>query len=606
MAFFQLQFILPNDLAEDLKGISEERLDLFEKYEAKLPPESDMDQTLIENIPVGITERVRKVVLQEWMRRTKKPDFKYFLQLEKGKEHFHCHMMLEQLDIKSFVLGRFLPRLKQEVIGWVFNGAEPVYHENWLHFVKTTKGAGAANRIYDQGYIPTYLLPKKQDELQWAWTNINEYKSAALNLAERDRLVAKYRTSVHVREDSESDTPKVKSKSVDSYMKLVQWLVEKGITSEKQWIQEETESYVSYNATSGNRSQIKAALDNACKIMSLTKKASDYLTGSSVDAPISENRIYKIFQLNGYSPAYAGSILAGWSRGKFGKRNTVWLFGPATTGKTNIAEAIAHTVPFYGCVNWTNENFPFNDCVDKMIIWWEEGKMTSKVVESAKAILGGSKVRVDQKCKSSVQIDPTPVIVTSNTDMTIVTDGNSTTFEHRQPLEDRMFKFYLEHRLPDDFGKITKEEVRDFFKWAVNHPVEIVPQFYVPKSSGQALKRPAPSGEDEHIREAKKARPSVADLLLKAADRTPLGSPPTDWSSDRWHSRYFERCDAHGQRDSKITQFCTDCEYLNKKRAYCFPHDNVSCAICHDVPPWVKREKLSESNTDVDDVNKEQ
>lgn len=74
-------------------------------------------------------------------------------------------------------------------------------------------------------------------------------------------------------------------------------------------------------------------------------------------------------------------------------------------------------MPFYGYVNWTKENFLFNNCVDKMLIWWEEGKMTAKIVEAAKSILGGSKVRVDQKCKSSQQIDSMPVIITNNTDM---------------------------------------------------------------------------------------------------------------------------------------------------------------------------------------------
>lgn len=86
---------------------------------------------------------------------------------------------------------------------------------------------------------------------------------------------------------------------------------------------------------------------------------------------------------------------------KFGKRNAIWLFGPLTTGKTNIAEAIVHAMPFYGCVSWTNENFPFNDCMDKMVIQWKECKMTAKVVESAKAMgEGGCTVQVDQKCKS--------------------------------------------------------------------------------------------------------------------------------------------------------------------------------------------------------------
>lgn len=97
-----------------------------------------------------------------------------------------------------------------------------------------------------------------------------------------------------------------------------------------------------------------------------------------------------------------------------------------------------------------------------MLIWWKEGKMTAKVVESAKAILGGAKGRVDHKCKSSVQIDATPVIITSSSNMGCIIEGNSTNFEHEQPLQDRMFKFELTQRLIRDFGKITKQEVKDF------------------------------------------------------------------------------------------------------------------------------------------------
>lgn len=132
------------------------------------------------------------------------------------------------------------------------------------------------------------------------------------------------------------------------------------------------------------------------------------------------------------------------------------------TGKTNITEAIAHAGPFYGCVNWTNGDFPFNDYVDQMVIWWEEGKMTNKGVESAKAILGGSAIQIDQKYKVSVQTEPMPVIITSNT-MCFVVDGNSMTFEHKEPLKERMFLFRFSIKLWHDFGKICKREIMDFF-----------------------------------------------------------------------------------------------------------------------------------------------
>lgn len=157
-----------------------------------------------------------------------------------------------------------------------------------------------------------------------------------------------------------------------------------------------------------------------------------------------------------------------WSMKNLGKRNTIWLFGPATTGKTNLAQAIAHASNCYGCVNWSNENFPWNDCHKKKLIWWEEGCMSQKFVEGAKAILGGTCCRVDVKGKSSTEIQQTPCILTSNTDMTNtdmtrVIDGNQMSDEHKKPLQERMTKFFLKTVLKPTFGKITAEEVKSFF-----------------------------------------------------------------------------------------------------------------------------------------------
>nr|WDW25820.1 MAG: Rep [Canine parvovirus] len=600
-SFYQFVVKLPEDFASDLPNLSPALEESLTNFQVQIPDWSDLNVNKIDEIHVGIGERIQRCFNQEWRRKSNNEEFKYFYQLEKASDKHHIHMMVETTGVKSMVLGRYVNQIKKTLVDWVYGGAEPQFEEDWFHVCKTSP-VGGTNRVYSQSFIPTYLLPKKQEELQWAWTNIKKYIKAALSERVRDEIVEEHKVELAAREEAGEfqSTPKVRNKTAETYMKLVQWLVENGITSERQWIQEHQESYLSYNASSSNRSQIKAAMDNASKIMSLTKKASDYLIGKCVPENICNNRIYKILKLNNYHVEYVASILLGWSRGEFGKRNTIWFFGPATTGKTNIAEAIAHAVPFYGCVNWTNENFPFNDCVDKMVIWWEEGKMTSKVVESAKAILGGSRVRVDQKCKSSVQIDPTPVVITSNTDMTVVVDGNSTTFEHRQPLEDRIFKFFLEERLPDDFGKVTKEEVQQFFAWAEQNRVKVEPCFTVPKSmSGHALKRPASSCEGEDIKRAKSAQPSVADSLLIQADAGARGSPPTDWRPERWHSRYFERCDFHGQREAIIEQFCKYCEYLNRGRAYCFPHENVRCQICHARAPW-------DNNVELEDVNKEQ
>nr|QKN88777.1 MAG: replication protein [Dependoparvovirus sp.] len=478
--FFEIRCQLPNDFNTDVENLPEAWIDELFAATIQLPESSDMDSTKIEPVYVKLAERIVEQICLEWSYRNGKGCADFF-QLEQTENGFHIHCLLETKGMKGFVFARFLNSFKSRIQDRVYAG-KSVLIENWFAASKN-KNVGGANRTRDDGYIKAYLMPKTQSELQWAWSNISEYQSALLNLSERKRIYDEYiQQCAEIREQKRAngENPRVSGKNTERYMELVNWLVERGITSEKEWIREDSESYLTYNASSTSRGQIKSALDNAAKVMMLTKTAEDYLIGRQDTGPISMNRVFRIFKLNGYDPALAGSILLGWAKRQFGKRNAIWLYGPATTGKTNIAEAIAHAVPFYGCVNWTNENFPFNDCVDKMIIWWEEGKMTGKVVESAKAILGGSKVRVDQKCKSSQQIESTPVIITSNTDMTIVIDGNQITMEHRQPLEDRMFKFYLGHRLPHDFGKISKAEIRAFFRWAERNQVPVDPCFEVP------------------------------------------------------------------------------------------------------------------------------
>ena len=602
--FYEIIIRVPFDVEEHLPGIPDSFVEWITGQGWELPEESDLDLTLIEQPQLTVADRIRRVFLYEWNKLSKQ-DAKFFVQFEKGKEYFHLHTLVEPSGIASMILGRYVSQIRAQLVRVVFQGIEPRI-DDWIAITKVKKGG--ANKVVDTGYIPAYLLPKVQPELQWAWTNLEEYKLATLNLEERRRIVAEFLTASSQRSQEEaasesafSEDPVIKSKASQRYMALVNWLVEHGITSERQWIQENQESYLSFNSTGNSRNQIKAALDNATKIMSLTKSAADYLVGSFVPEDITKNRIWQIFDANGYDPAYAGSILYGWCKRSFNKRNTVWLYGPATTGKTNIAEAIAHSVPFYGCVNWTNENFPFNDCVDKMLIWWEEGKMTNKVVESAKAILGGSRVRVDQKCKASAQIDATPVIVTSNTNMCIVVDGNSTTFEHQQPLEDRMFKFELTRRLPPDFGKITKREVKDFFAWAEANLVPVTHEFRVPKGAETSLKRPLGDVTDTNYKSPEKRRrvsfdPETPDCSDETADPAP--PRPIDWTS-----RYDCRCDTHA-RVEEVSDMCEECEYLNRGKNGCIPHKMNYCQICHDVPPWLK-EKVSDV-VDMDDANKEQ
>uniref|UniRef100_A0AAU6S504 NS1 protein n=1 Tax=Rhinolophus ferrumequinum adeno-associated virus TaxID=3140012 RepID=A0AAU6S504_9VIRU len=573
MSFYEVIIRVPHDVEDQLPGVSDSFVDWIVRKEWELPDWSDMDITLIDQPQLTLAEKIQREFLSEWQKITKEKETPHFVQLEKGEKFYHLHTLVSTEGMKSMVLGRYLNQIRQKLVSQIYRGVEPQIPD-WMAVTKVKKEG--ANRIRDTQYIPAYLLPKTQSELQWAWTNLEEYKLATLNLAERKRLSEQYQTEFRRNQpasdsqisETDSGNPRWRGKSTARYMELVKWLVERGITSEKQWIQEDQESYLSFNSTGTARGQIKAALDNAGRIMSTTKSASDYLIGPHPPEDVKNNRVYRIFELNGYDPKYAGSVLVGWCRKEFGKRNTIWLFGPATTGKTNIAEAIAHAVPFYGCVNWTNENFPFNDCVDKMIIWWEEGKMTAKVVESAKAILGGSMVRVDQKCKSSQQIEQTPVIVTSNTNMCAVIDGNSTTFEHQQPLEDRMFKFELTRRLEPDFGKISKREIREFMNWAESNKVPVTHEFRV-KKFAPVFKRPAPEGEEsEGINSRKRFRSSSFDE--ESSERADV---------ENFALRYVNKCSRHLNFVTMMFP-CQICDRMNQSVDVCFTHGAKSCEIC--------------------------
>ncbi|ADD17085.1 rep protein [Bat adeno-associated virus YNM] len=613
MEFYSIVLRLPGDFDSEVPGLQDSFYKWISGPRRELPEWSDLDPGQIESAYQILADKLVREFAQKWAAFSEDPRAPYFAQLEKGRENFHVHVLASSKKVGSFVVGRYVRKMRQHLVDVVFRKCEPV-DADWLQVQKS--GNHKSNEIKDEGFIPAYLLPKRQSELQWAWTNIEKYERATLSVAERARLVEEWKRSLAAEESDPAEPerrPRKSTKSASEYMALVRWLVDNGIATEREWMREDSDGYLSYNATGATRAQIKAALDNAARIMVNTKTAADYLVGRNPPLDVEDNRIYRLFRMNGYDPAYAGSVLLGWCRTGFGKRNTVWLFGPATTGKTNLAEAISHSVPFYGCVNWTNENFPFNDCVDKMIIWWEEGKMTSKVVESAKAILGGSKVRVDQKCKNSQQIEPTPVIITSNTNMCEVVDGNSTTFEHRQPLEDRMFKFELTVRLQPTFGKITKQEVREFFKWAELNAVDVEYDFLVRKinqsDTGGGVKRGAEPTKDE---------PPAKRVFFYGA--TSEGEDvregaPGESDSVNFAERYVSKCSKHLSW-SNMRYPCRACERMNADVNVCTPHGCRDCPECFPRPapvPIAEHDLCLAPIEDsdfyvgcIDDVNKEQ
>lgn len=194
---------------------------------------------------------------------------------------------------------------------------------------------------------------------------------------------------------------------------------------------------------------------NAYEFMLMKTPATQNMNPGAPHYDCQGNLVFKLLNLQGYNPWQVGHWLVMMLSKKTGKRNSTLFYGPASTGKTNLAKAICHAVGLYGCVNHNNKQFPFNDAPNKMILWWEECIMTTDYVEAAKCVLGGTHVRVDVKHKDSRELPQIPVLLSSNHDVYTVVGGNATFGVHAAPLKERITQMNFMKQLPNTFGEIT-------------------------------------------------------------------------------------------------------------------------------------------------------
>nr|AVR53754.1 nonstructural protein 1 [Protoparvovirus rodent3] len=251
-------------------------------------------------------------------------------------------------------------------------------------------------------------------------------------------------------------------------------LVQKRVTSPEDWMMLQPDSYIEMMAQPGGENLLKNTLEICTLTLARTKSAFDLIlekaeTRKLQSFVLGSTRTCKIFELHGWNYIKVCHAICCVLNRQGGKRNTILFHGPASTGKSIIAQAIAQAVGNVGCYNAANVNFPFNDCTNKNLIWVEEAGNFGQQVNQFKAICSGQTIRIDQKGKGSKQIEPTPVIMTTNENVTVVRIGCEERPEHTQPIRDRMLNLNLTRTLPGNFGLIDNSEWPLICAWLVKN-----------------------------------------------------------------------------------------------------------------------------------------
>lgn len=94
--------------------------------------------------------------------------------------------------------------------------------------------------------------------------------------------------------------------------------------------------------------------------------------------------------------------------------------------------------------------------------------MQEEYVECAKCLMDGSMVRVDVKHQGSATVMGTPMLITSNNDITQVSGRGTITGVHAEPIKSRCTRFHFCNPLPDDYGRLTPQDVSNFMIWGIN------------------------------------------------------------------------------------------------------------------------------------------
>lgn len=115
------------------------------------------------------------------------------------------------------------------------------------------------------------------------------------------------------------------------------------------------------------------------------------------------------------------------------KKNCIQIRGHSNAGKTIMAKVCASLCLVKGQITNFNKynQFPLQDCVDKRILIWDEPNCEPAAFETCKLLFAGDPAMANIKYQTHVQIDKTPIMITTNTEV----------FPNNEIFNNRMYKY---------------------------------------------------------------------------------------------------------------------------------------------------------------------
>nr|WAQ80628.1 MAG: NS1 protein [Parvovirinae sp.] len=363
----------------------------------------------------------------------------FYIQMDKGI-NYHLHVVFEAEHTQH------LKSINANIKTWT-EKAFKKYNEKYygspdfqpllmraLTIQPKRNRSGAWAKIDPISYIEKYLKPKKPAQ-SWIAENFMNYvtpheeEELLPTVEERPKLLSGYTTH-----------------ALD-YIVYKNECIEQGICTAEQMQTKLPVLYSNAICKPNGSKWIKDLLQETR--LEITKQTLFHFARKyKTDMCEPDNFITNILKHNGIDVEQFCIDLYKWSNHRTGKRNCLVLYGRPSTGKTLIAQGIAKVAPTYGMVNKNNENFPFTACHNQNLIWMEEGRLTSKLIEEWKAITGGTPVLIDVKQRAEQhEIKRTPVLWTTNGDPCAVYNGNTIDYSHKSALLERYIMYQLDTKL---------------------------------------------------------------------------------------------------------------------------------------------------------------